>query len=364
MKFPYILSRYSCRIFLKWFSIVFLGGLILLLLFDFAELARRTASKDSVSVINILQIALWRLVFLSRQILPFTILFAALLSFWSLKKKSEFDVMRAAGLSTWQLIMPYCALSLLIGVFDTTVYDHLSSSFLQKSRTLENKYIHGENRDLSFLSTGVWMRFPTLSGNAIVRIGKIDIKSEKIFKISILDYDDQNGLLKRLDAREGQLKEEGLLLKDVWTSKPEQVPFFKREELFKAPLTLAYLKDSQIPPELVSFWDLPQTISKMDGAGFSTTAYTLKLYGNLTQGIWLMTMVLIAAACAWRSLRQGGGTRLIGMSIGLSLVLFLIKDVTQAMGQSGALTPLIAAALPTVTSALIGLTIILRFDSR
>src|SRR3546814_20633743 len=58
--------------------------------------------------------ALLKLPYLSHEVMPFTVLFAAMATFWRLTRSHELVVARAAGVSVWQFLLPVLGSSVVI----------------------------------------------------------------------------------------------------------------------------------------------------------------------------------------------------------------------------------------------------------
>ena len=86
MRLSYTLTSYFGRHFVFWLFSVFVAVLAILELFDFVELLRRSSGKKAVTMEHVVQMTLLKLPHLIHEVLPFIILFAAMLSFWRLAR--------------------------------------------------------------------------------------------------------------------------------------------------------------------------------------------------------------------------------------------------------------------------------------
>ena len=109
------LSRYIARQFVAAISAAWLALSLLVAMFDFIELLRRSASKPFATFDLVGEIALLRVPFIMIQILPFAVLLGGLLCFWRLTRTSELVVARAAGVSAWEFLTVPTLCALLMG---------------------------------------------------------------------------------------------------------------------------------------------------------------------------------------------------------------------------------------------------------
>ena len=90
----YVARQFLTRIFgflLALAGIIVLGNVI--------DLVDRFASRSETSLGLVLEMALLKLPFLSQEVMPFTILFAGMTTFWRLTRSHELVVARAAGVT-------------------------------------------------------------------------------------------------------------------------------------------------------------------------------------------------------------------------------------------------------------------------
>ena len=106
MRLHLTLSIYIGKLFLFWWTSVFLILSLIIALFDMIELLRITASANDVSFQTILSMVFLKLPTLTQKAVPFTILFGAMLTFWHLNKNQEFVVARSSGVSAWEFLLP------------------------------------------------------------------------------------------------------------------------------------------------------------------------------------------------------------------------------------------------------------------
>ncbi|HVH80695.1 MAG TPA: LptF/LptG family permease, partial [Stellaceae bacterium] len=91
------LSAYIARQFFAWFCGVYGAMLSISFLIDYIELLRRGATKSSVTLGVMLEMAALKLPHTAQEVMPFAVLFGTMLAFWRLTRNNELVVARAAG---------------------------------------------------------------------------------------------------------------------------------------------------------------------------------------------------------------------------------------------------------------------------
>ena len=88
-----------------------------------------------------------------------------MIAFLNLSRKMELVVVRAAGLSVWQFLIPPLAVVVLIGVLSVTAYNPASTWMKQRSDEIESKVFGGP----AMGSVGMWIRQKSIDGQAVIR---------------------------------------------------------------------------------------------------------------------------------------------------------------------------------------------------
>jgi lipopolysaccharide export system permease protein len=125
----YVARQFTLRLFT--FFLILVGVIILVSVVDLLD---RTATKDNVGLTVVIEMAFLKLPFLSQEVMPFTILYAAMATFWRLTRSNEVVVTRAAGVSVWQFLLPVVAVAMLAAVFTVTIMNPVSSVLLARFR--------------------------------------------------------------------------------------------------------------------------------------------------------------------------------------------------------------------------------------
>lgn len=150
-----LLSRYCSRLF----AFSFLGGLgmlaIIVAAFDFAELQRRTSGKFDVSYLVKFKMVLLKLPFILEQVLPFLVFIVALFIFWRMNRNHELVVIRAAGVSVWQLVLPIVCTAWLIGAFDLLVLNEFTANMMAREMKMEDYNLNRHRSGMKLIRSGL-----------------------------------------------------------------------------------------------------------------------------------------------------------------------------------------------------------------
>jgi lipopolysaccharide export system permease protein len=350
------LTGYIARQYLFWFGSFYFAIVAVIFLATIVDLLDRLATKD-VSLAVTLEMALLKLPYLSQEVMPFTILFAAMATFWRLTRSHELVVARAAGVSVWQFLLPVLGSSVVIGLLAISALNPLASILLSRYERLEANYIRNQQSMLAVSETGLWLRQADDSGQSVIHAGSVSLQQVTVFR-----YADQDRFLDRIDAREAELQQGRWLLFDASLSRAGEASQFHEEFALPTDLTVDKIQESFAPPETIAIWNLPRFIGLMQAAGFSATPHRLQFHRLLALPMLFAAMVLLAATFSLRPQRRGrvGVVILAGMLTGF--LLYFLSNFVFAIGLSGTIPVVLAAWTPAGVSLMLGVAMLLHLE--
>jgi len=353
------LNLYLARTYLKNFILILIALLTLIYIFDTVELLRRTSGSDALSFIFVLQLGLYKLPDVGQQIFTFAILFSGILTFWHLTKRHELVILRAAGLSAWQFILPIILCAFLIGAVKIMAVNPLGALFMAKYESLETKYLKQNGNLISLSKQGLWLRQNDNNQFSIIHADKVTMPQWELDNIKIFSFSSNYKFLQRIDAKTAIINENIWELRDVTTNKPGYKPEFSNNVEYKTDITRYELENSFSSPQSISFWHFPAQIEILKSTGLNARPLLIYYHQLMAQPLLFISMILLAAAVSFRSPRRKGGTLLIILGITLGFTVFYLTNFLGALGASGQIPLLIAAWFPAIITFLAGMTSLL-----
>lgn len=355
------LTKYIARQYLYWFGSFYFAIVAIIYLATIVDLLDRLATKD-VSLAVTLKMAFLKLPYLSHEVMPFTVLFAAMSTFWRLTRSHELVVARAAGVSVWQFLLPVLGSSVVIGLLAVSALNPVASILLSRYEQLEASYIHNQESKLAVEKTGLWLRQADDQGQSVIHAERVKPDSISLQRVMVFRYSGQDRFVDRIDAREAQLQSGRWLLFDAWLSQPGAASEFHERMELPTDLTIDKIQESFAPPETIAFWDLPRFVDLMQAAGFSATPHRLQFHRLLALPLLFAAMVLLAATFSLRPQRRGrvGVVILAGMLTGF--LLYFLSNFVFAIGLSGTIPVVLAAWTPAGVSLMLGVAMLLHLE--
>ncbi|HIJ85960.1 MAG TPA: LptF/LptG family permease, partial [Magnetococcales bacterium] len=121
-------------------------------------------------------------------------------------------------------------------------------------------------------------------------------------------------------------------------------PFLHKEW----PVTLEPLQMDRSRPEpmYLSLFQLWEFMSRLKQEGVDITSYEMTFFRKMVDPLTTMTAILLGFPFAMRLPRQGGTTRSIFLGLLLGFAMFVIVDLSTALGMGNRLPPIVAAWAP------------------
>jgi lipopolysaccharide export system permease protein len=365
---PVTLSAYLGRQFAVAVVIMLATLTGLVALFDFLELLRESVASPNATFGIVMEMELFRVPWIIMQILPFAVLLGGIFSFWRLARSSELVVARAAGVSAWQFLTAPVLIATLFGAGATLALSPLSAAMFGRAETLYNAYLAVGGGKLSLQGGDLWVRQAddglVKNGFAVLHAQDVRLRSHILTgdNVTILRLASDTELKQRLEAKHASLIGGAWALKNVSILLPGADPAHRGALLFPTDLTVPRVQESFASPNSLSFWALPGFIHLLQRSGFSAIQHELAFQALLALPLFCATMALVAAGFSMRPSRRGGGTQMVAAGVVCGFALFMISDIADQFGTSGAIPVTLAAWTPAVAGMMLSLALLLHLE--
>lgn len=332
----------------------------LIMLIDFVEISRGVGSDVDLSGARILGLMLLKSPQVIIQLLPFVFLFGTLAAFVGLNRRSELIAMRAAGVSAWRFVLPAAGAALILGVITVAALGPMAASadglFQRERMRLSGSAAGAEARPT------VWIREGDDTRQMVIRAERQDRSSARLLDVTFFIYtNDTKGMRtfsERIDADSASLSNGSWRLVNAVGAEIGQRAV--RYATLDLPSSLADEEAFErfARPQSTSFWSLPAQIDRIEAAGFSSTAYRLRLQQLLATPLMFAAMSILAAAFSLRLMRLGDLARMSVAAVVLGFAFFFVNQAASAFGSAEVIPPWLAAWLPPLLTALAAFTLL------
>jgi lipopolysaccharide export system permease protein len=237
-----------------------------------------------------------------------------------------------------------------------------------RAESLDNAYLKPGGGPLSLNGGELWVRQADTGlvpdGVAILHARRVALHGNRleVGKVTVLRLDSQTSLLTRIEAAHATLETGEWLLRDASVLTPDHPPQPIGTLAFPTDLTVRRVQESFASPDSLSFWALPRFIHLLRQSGFSATQHELAFQRLAAQPLLCATMALVAAGFSLRGSRRGTTLSMLVSGVVSGFALFMISEVANQFGTSGAVPVLLAAWAPALAGLFLALALLLHLE--
>lgn len=345
-----ILSRYLIKAVLIASLMVLV---VLLAIAGFVEFVGQldTVGEGNFTIAQALIFSVLRLPLLAVQMVPVAALIGALLGLGQLASQSELTVMRAAGVSKWQLARAVAVSGLVMMLTTAVVGEFLAPPLDQFARSYRNSMKRGGG-ELPSGEGSVWVRDGSTFLNVERITGELDLG-----RVYLYEFDDDRKLKSVSYALNGGLDKSDRWLLDnfVVTEFDSEGASVASEDLSvqRYNIDAELLGVSVVRPTSMSLRGLTTYVRYLRNNELTPAAYQAEYWSRISTMLAIVLMPMLAIGFVFGSLRSAGnGARmLVGVMIGLGW--FLATRLLSNTGQLFDLNVVLTAWMPAMALTLI-----------
>ncbi|ASM72142.1 MULTISPECIES: LPS export ABC transporter permease LptG [Roseobacteraceae] len=362
-----ILHFYFARRFAIAFAMLTAVFFALVALVDLIEQTRRFSDYD-VSLPQRIGLTLLHTPETINQILPLIVILATVVLFIGLARSSELVVTRAAGRSALSALVAPVMVALVIGLLAVTTLGPIVAATAKRYTILSDTYRNGGQAAVLMSGDGVWLRQGGAEGQTVIRAARSNADASVFYDVTFLEYAPQGGPMRRIEAGSAALGNGAWALRDakVWPLAADVNPEASAQThaLLRVPstLTLDRIRETLGTLGGVSIWDMPTYILQLEQAGFSARHQIVWFQTELARPLFLMAMVLVAAAFTMRHTRFGGTGTAVLAAVLLGFGLYFIRSFAQILGENGQIPVVLAAWAPPAAAIFLALGLLLHAE--
>ncbi len=353
--------RYVSLLLLRRVGLVLLGFAALVQMFDLFGNADDIADRYGPGLGPVLMYLGYRLPATVALVMPFSILVGSLITLLGMANNNEVMALKAAGMSFYRLLLCMMPAGLLFAAVHFVVADRVAPASLRALG--EREIVTPKRAAQAEAPPPAWIR----DGAMIVRAARVLREGAVLAEVEIITRNERGVMVQRRFARSATYEPTA----EAWTLTDVSVLDIDREErrISRAPLQQWQTKlrpsdfaDLTVPPNQFTTTDL-LSLSRTAGIGSRPVfVYETWLHKRLALPVLCLLMVLLAAPVSQANLRSGGTASRMTLGIGLGFLFFVSDGLSTALGETGALLPVLAAWAPIAIFASIGGSVLLRVE--
>ena len=347
-----LLFSYLLRLFLVGMVqlIALFCGLFFLI--DGVENIRRFSLKEHFTWGEMLLMMMLQLPDFITLLLPSITLLTVLMTLSRLSRQNEITVMRASGVSIHRILIPFLLGGLLIASGQLVMQDRLVPWAKRAAQTLEDRFLGHENPAHADMDD-VWLK----SDQMLIHVHQVIPAERVMLDVAVFEWDDSERLHSHIQARSAKMHDgqwqlfHGILYRygegSVTAEKFAQRPW---------PITLTpeQLNRTAVNPDFLPFAQIQRLIERTEREGYDATRLRVLLHSRIALPTTTLAAIVLAFPFTLRLPRRGGVTRSLLLGLLIGFLMFVVADLSQALGMGGRLPPMLAAWAPVLFFAGIG----------
>jgi lipopolysaccharide export system permease protein len=314
--------------------------------------------RNQASVDASVRYFLFKIPLIVTQIAPAAVITAILLALGVLSHHSEVTAMRANGVSLVQSAVPLVGVALLISltilVWNETVVPYCSRQFQYVNKVeIRRRAVRGILSDRE-----IWYH----GKDGFYNIAHVDKDKRAIFGLVIYGLDGEFHLEHVIEVAsahwvDGGWKIEGAVEHQLSGSGDTMLT--KQVNDLVIPETLGDFLEVHREPEELSFLLLRQWIDRLTRKGIDASNYLVELHLKLAIPFASLVLTLVGIPISGRVTRHPSVALIVGLGVVVGFCYWVVLALSQSLGLSGALPPIVAAWSANVLFTLIGVALFL-----
>lgn len=351
-----IVNRYLGRIFFANFLLLVGGLSALVVILDFLANADEVIETSGGNPMALLRYAGLRLPEITTELIPFSVLLAALITLSGLLRHNELVSLRSAGFSQFKLLLALIPVGLAVALPHFLIANWAVPG---SARALHDWGVGEYGRLGDDEGEMTWLR----DGNNLIRVGRVMVEEQTLGDVTIFVRDGRGNLKQRIRAASARYEPPDWVLVEVQILDIEQNQVRRLDRLpWPGKLQPALFAVVATHPRELSFSDVKQFVDDPEFGNRPQYFYRTWLHKKIALPLSSVLMILLAVPLAQRFQRYGNIAPMMVVGVAVGFSFFVFDGWTLTVGEAGLIPPLVAAWGPTLAFAVIAGAMALHFE--
>jgi lipopolysaccharide export system permease protein len=298
------------------------------------------------------------------QIVPATMLLGVLLTLGLLARHNEILALRTSGIPVSRIAYPFVCMALFVSLGAFLLNEFVVSPSFQRAEYIRRVLIQGKIPYSLMVRDRIWFK----GEEGIYRIASFLPAKNEMQGITLLTVSRPFALKTRIDAETARWQDDQWVFYDVVerTFQPDgsMEATYSAERTFEIPETPEDFQVLRTGTDEMPFSKLRQYIRKIESEGYNSTPYRVELHKKISFPVLNMITAFLGVPFALRLPRFGGLATVVGLSLILGFLYWVLFAITVSVGQAGYLTPFLAAWAANILFAALGIYLLLRVEEK
>ena len=359
-----LLDKYILREYIKIFLIILFSFSVLFLVVDISDRLPRLLSKGG-EMKDIISYFLLRIPYLILISSPVMVLLSGLFLMNNLSKYNESVAIRGAGISIFRMVSPLIWFGFIFSVFIMLVGDLvLPQAEEYRNYIYKEKIKHQKVEDKKMRSHIHYLG----TDNNLYYIGFFDGYRNNLKTIDITSFHPETGEVNRkITATSATWEEDEWVFHNCYIRNfengiPAGMEHYENKKIEEVDVTpLDFIKSAKKPISM-NFFELKEYISRLKKVGEKFTKELVELNLKVSFPFANLIILLFSVPLVSTSSRSKGRGLIFGMGLLVCFLYLSTLRICQSLGYNEVLSPMVAAWLPNVVFATIGIFFVIKAE--
>ena len=278
----------------------------------------------------------------------FIFLFSGIFFFVKFLKNNELNSIKLSGISNLLSIFTPAFLSFGIGVFIIFAITPISAEGIKFYEKYKRNYSQNDNL-IVINDLGLWFMEKNENNYKIIRADKIvDNDFSKFYNSTIYTLDSDFNFLNRYDSKLVFINKKEWILENTKLLSDNDNAQKKEEKDYtlNSSIDINELKNLFTNANTISFWEILNSIKKLNDRGYSGDELKIKFHKYLSLPIYLFSMIILATVFTINIKKNYSNFIYIFFGIILGIVIYFLNDLSIALGIAGKMPLVISVWIP------------------
>jgi lipopolysaccharide export system permease protein len=338
-----VLTRYLLKEIFKVLAIILILVVSIYIFIDFID----RSGKFMQAGLPFSRIAIYfsyNVPFIISQIAPLGILLACLLVLGLMNKNNEIIALKSCGVSIYVLLKPL----LTVGAAMSILLFFISNTLVPEATHRANQIWLREVRGNKIAVTGKERNIWITGKRQITHIGYLNPIDKTIAGVSIYMFGKNFHLIRRLDAKKGEFRQNEWVLSGIMDQRLDQTGkdfkvTFADELAEPIDFSIDDLKHMSKKSGEMNFAALHEYIHKIEAEGYDATPYRVDWQAKIAWPLVSLILCLLATGIAVRRNLREGAAIVMTLGVGAAFLYWVTMSFCMSLGYGGILPPFVAA---------------------
>ena len=283
------------------------------------------------------------------QLLPFIIFITSLKFIVDIRNNRDLLTLKILGYSNFKIFFVFAFTSFLLGwmiLFFMNPITSIMSKYYEKTKGNYSKDIE---HLATFNKNGLWIKEVLDDGQRIISASKY--VENKLKNITIYNFDNNYNLTEKIFSKSADIKNKNWLLKEVLILKISDGSSEKKNlEFLEINSIYTYDKITNLYKnfDTLSFNDLLFNYQNLLNQGYNKIFLDQSFHSMLSMPFFLFIMTALASILIMSTLKRSNNFRLIIVGLITCVIIYYLKDLSIALGQTNRIPLTLAAWIPII----------------